>query len=81
MMLCVYQGVGDENVFLLLFKQRVRDNYNQNWHVEIMNSRTAITYRTLVSNVTPQLYLSSVTRAEHRVALTHFRVRSNYLHV
>lgn len=71
------QGVGHENAFLLLFK--VRDNYNQNWHVEIMNSKKAITYRTLVSDVKPQLYLSCMRMQNCQVILVELGVWSSYL--
>ena len=71
----------NEDLFLSTFKQRIKDTYNQNWHVEITNSRKAITYRTFVFDIKPQLYLSCITTLQYRVALTRFRVRSNYLRV
>jgi hypothetical protein len=75
------QGVENEELFLVVFKQRIKDSYSQNWHVDIMNSRKAVTYKTFVFDVKPQLYLSCINVVQYRVALTQFRVRSNHLHV
>ena len=65
----------------MAFKQRIKDSYSQNWHVDIMNSRKAVTYKTFVFDVKPQLYLSCINVVQYRVALTQFRVRSNHLQV
>ena len=38
------QGVGDTTGFLNVFKQRVRDNFMQNWNSSLQISSTASTY-------------------------------------
>ena len=73
------QGVGNEEAFLMIFKQRIVDIYKQNWRNELNNSRKAITYRTFVPDIEFQPYLSYITNVNHRIALTRFRVRSNHL--
>lgn len=39
------QGVGDEKIFLSIFKQRVRDNFIQCWHQRLNESSRATFYR------------------------------------
>jgi hypothetical protein len=39
------QGVGSVELFLHIFKTRLRDNFMQKWHIELLESTRAITYR------------------------------------
>ena len=41
----LYQGVGNVEVFLSYFKQRIEDNYKQLWNNDLENSSRARTYR------------------------------------
>ena len=41
----VWLNPGVENLFLKMFKQRMRDNYLQDWNSDIENSSRARTYR------------------------------------
>lgn len=76
------QGVGDINSFMIIFKQRLVDCYNQTWHATLQDSRKAITYRTFVHNcIVPQVYLKSVKNLKHRIAIVRLRLRNNHLRV
>ena len=39
------QGVGDEKLFLAVFKQRIGDTYLQTWNQNINNNRKSILYK------------------------------------
>ena len=41
----VAQGVGDEKIFLSIFRQRVSDHFNQNWQQRLNESSKASFYR------------------------------------
>ncbi len=88
-MLCSYgfgdvwlnQGVGDIDNFMIVFKQRVKDVYNQTWHAKLEESRKAITYRNFMHCIKPQVYLTSVHNVKYRSALIKFRLRNTHLRV
>ena len=56
----VNQGVGNKNIFLVEFKQRLNDKFIQNWNSRINESSRANFY-TICSNFNHQLYLESVS--------------------
>ena len=74
------QGVGDINIFLNIFKQRVTDNFQQTWHNELHNSSRAIFYRA-ISEFHFQEYLETVTIKKFRIALSKLRMSSHRLEV
>ena len=74
------QGVGDVNIFLSAFRQRVYDQFQQSWHNEIQNSSRAIFYRT-ISEFCFQDYLEVVTVKKFRNALSKLRMSSHRLEV
>ena len=74
------QGVGDVNIFLSAFRQRVYDQFQQPWHNEIQNSSRAIFYRT-ISEFCFQDYLEVVTIKKFRNALSKLRMSSHRLEV
>ena len=41
------QGVGDVNIFLSIFKQRISDHFRQLWHDELHNSSRALFFRSI----------------------------------
>ena len=43
------QGVGDFNGFMSVLKQRLTDNFVQNWSARLENSSRALFYRSFVS--------------------------------
>ena len=74
------QGVENEDVFLPIFKQRLKDNYLQLWNSELDMSTRARTYR-LFCNFGYQQYLNCVTIEKYRIALSRFRVSAHRLEV
>ena len=53
------QGVGNVNAFLNLFKQRLTDNFTQNWHERLSNSSRANLY-THIADLRQKANLNSV---------------------
>ena len=74
------QGVGNVNIFLCIFKQRVSDHFMQSWHDELHDSSRAIFYRTF-SQFRFQDYLEIVTVKKFRTALAKLRLSSHRLEV
>ena len=72
-------GMGNESLFLKMFKQRMRDNYLQDWNSEIENSQRA-TYR-LFCSFGLETYLKCVKIEKFKFALFHFRVSAHRLAV
>ena len=54
------QGVGNVNLFLTIFKQRLKDAFIQNWNRRILGSTRARTY-SLFHNFSYKLYLDHLT--------------------
>ena len=60
------QGVGNQNVFVSLFKQRVTDNFIQNWHSRLENSSRANFYKTIaVFQLQPYLDNINIMKSSH----------------
>ena len=74
-------GVGDENLFLAAFKQRIGDTYLQTWNQNINNNRKSILYKEFQITFSPCVYLRHVKNIKHRIALTHSRTQNNRLFV
>ena len=74
------QNVGDHEIFLVLFKQRVKDNFIQLWNSELNNSSRALFYRN-ISDFGFQFYLDVVQVKKFRIALTRLRMSSHRLEV
>ena len=75
------QQVGNEEVFLKLFTQRVKDCCFQEWSSEIRESARLRTYREFKSALEPEQYLSSITVMKYKRALARFRCPSHKLRV
>lgn len=75
------QGVGDSSAFISLFKQRLIDNFCQNWRSRLEESSRARFYRFVRPEHTYQKYLSAVVPNSHRVALARLLCSSHTLHV
>ena len=69
------QGVGDVNLFLVLFKQRAIDLYLHDWFFNLENSNKALLYRNINVYFRPSLYLTVISNIQHRLALTQLRTR------
>lgn len=74
------QGVGNTKLFLLLVKQRLRDNFAQNLNATIHESSRSLFYRTIFSfNFSEYLNLVNITK--YRNALSRLRLSSHRLAV
>ena len=76
----IEQGVGNINMFLRIFKERLTDNFVQGWDDEVHNSSRANTYK-LISNFSFRDYLDFVTVRKFRYAFTRLRVASHRLEI
>ena len=74
------QGVGNENAFLKIFKQRITDNFTQNWHSRLGNSTRARSYLTF-ANFQYQKYLDILSIVKYRKSLSRLRLSSHRLEV
>lgn len=76
----LYQGVANISYFINIFKQRIKDCYVQNWHMEINNSTKASTY-IFFAEFSFKMYLDTVSIQKYRIAMTRLRVSSHRLEV
>ena len=74
------QGVGNVNAFLNLFKQRLNDNFTQNWHERLSISSRAIFYIN-IADFKPKSYLNSIKVLKFRNSLARLRVSSHRLEI
>ena len=74
------QGVGNVNLFLTIFKQRLKDVFIQNWNSRILGSTRARTY-SLFHNFSYKLYLDHLTLEKFRHALSKVRMSSHRLEI
>ena len=72
------QSVGDMNKFLLILKQRLADNFLQNWSERLEASSSASFYKHIcIFQFQP--YLDKVVTGKFRVALSKLRLSSHRL--
>ena len=78
------QGVGDEKIFLCELKQRLTDNFIQEWNATIRDKDRYFPYRNVRSIFEPEQYLSAPEIYCFRVGLCQLRLRvlpiNNNLH-
>ena len=74
------QGVGNVNILLSIFKQRVGDHFQQVWNNGLSNSSRAVFYRS-ISHFRFQDYLEIITVKKFRTALSKLRLSSHRLEV
>ena len=74
------QGVGNSSKFISLFKQRLNDNFIQNWNARIDNSTRALFYKS-VATFQFQPYLDKINVSKFSQALSRLRVSSHRLAV
>ena len=78
----LYQSVGNTDLFLLEVRQRLNDNFIQNWNARLANSSRATFYRSISDNYFEfQNYLNCVNIPKYRYALTRLKVSSHRLEV
>ena len=74
------QGVGDENKFLSILKQRLSDNFVQSWYQRLNESSRATFYRQIcVFEFQP--YLEKIVHKKFRNAVSKLRLSSHRLHI
>lgn len=74
------QGIGNVTAFLNLFKQRLTDNFIQNWLERLSNSSRANFYIN-IADFKPKAYLNSVKVLKFRNSLARLRVSSHRLEI
>ena len=74
------QGVENVNMFLKLFKERLYDNFKQNWTAELEFSSRARTF-SLFCSFEYQKYLDEIKVNKFKVALTRFRTSAHRLEI
>ena len=74
------QGVGNYEGFMTFLKQRLTDNFIQNWHSRLEESSRAIFYRSIAS-FQLQPYLQSLNVTKFRNAISKLRMASNRLEI
>ena len=74
----VNQSVGDVNMFLYLFKQRV-DVATQEWHSEISTLPKLLSYCQFKYTLSVESYLDVISWKRHSIALARFRCDNHQL--
>ena len=72
------QGVGNIGAFLSVFKQRLHDNFMQNWHDRLNNSSRANFYKS-AAQFQFQTYLEQINVFKYMQALSKLRMSSHRL--
>ena len=75
----IMQGVGDERLFLNLFKQRCRDIDGQGWVNGLSESPKLDTYKHFKSLLQYESYLSNIDKMIFRTTLCRFRASNHNL--
>ena len=75
------QGVGHPGLFIGLLKQRLRDNFVQDWHSRLESSPRARFYRSIKDNFGRSLYLDKICVKQLRVSMVRLLVSSHSLHI
>ncbi len=72
------QGVGDVDLFLLLLKQRLNDQFIQNWYARL-NASSRASFYINIARFSLKSYLNDINITKFRVAITRFRTSSHRL--
>ena len=75
----VQPGVGDIDWFCAVFKMRLSDMFQQEWHGRICDSTRATFYRTFKDQITFSPYLDGVSSKLYRISLSRLRTSSHRL--
>jgi hypothetical protein len=71
----------NEAIFLSLFKQRVIDEYLQEWTRDINDNRVLIVYKALQTTFAFEPYLETIVSRNLRSAITKFRICAHNLRI
>ena len=77
----VNENVGDENLFLKTFKQRLLDCGKQEWHENVFESSKAFYYRHFMTDLTIANYIFYKMPLKFRIALSRLRCSVRSLHI
>ncbi len=72
--------MGDIDIFLSVFKQRLNDNFIQQWHARINDSSRALFYKN-VCEFKLQYYLRDINITKYRTAYARLKLSSHRLEV
>ena len=75
------QDIGDINIFIKHFKQRLADCFTQNWEENINNSSRCDFYKHIKSQLNPEKYLTLDLSFYLRKSLARFRCSSHKLKI
>ena len=75
----IWQEIGNSELFIREFKQRLQDSYMQEWSETIHSSSKLKTYCTFKTLLQPEKYLDIIKIKKYRVALTRFRCSNHNL--
>ena len=71
------QCVGNVNVFLSIFEQRLNDMYLQDWREEVDNTSSLRLFKHIKNNIEFEQYLHIINNEQLRVAITKIRLSSH----
>ena len=74
------QGVGNVNLFICIFKERLNNKVIQNWNSDLIECSRARTY-VLFHNVRLQPYVTCITLEQFRISLSRLKMSSYRLKV
>ena len=75
----ILQYVGDENQFMKIFGQRIKNCFTQKWHGFVDESSKTLHYKFFKSLLTPETYLNVDISYSHKRILSDFRCSSHSL--
>ena len=73
------QGVTNRTYFISLFKQRLRDQYIQQWFTSVSTRSSCSIYKNITNHFRCQNYFHMVTNCKHRISLIRFRTKNHSL--
>ena len=73
------QGVTNRAYFISLFKQRLRDQYIQQWFTSVCTRSSCSIYKNITNHFRCQNYFHMVTNCKHRISLIGFRTKNHSL--
>ena len=68
------EGTGNMKRFIKIYKQRLIDQFKQNWHDKVMNSERYNIYKTIKEEHKKEDYLNYIPIAKYRKTLTRLRI-------
>ena len=73
------QSVDNDELFLSLFVQRLKDQWSQNWFERICLNSNLISYCGFQSLFGHELYLNCITNRKYRRVISQFRISAHDL--